>query len=208
MSEIRLTKNELRDQQHKLVQLQRYLPTLQLKKAMLQSEVGAIQQHIHTLEKEFDQQKSSVLGFISLVSEGGMKEFFNALNFKDLKTSSENIAGVEIPVLEGIEFEESKYSHFVTPIWWDSALKHLRQLLLKKQHVKFAQQKKELLEAELRSVSIRVNLFEKILIPRTLNNIKKIKVFLGDQQLSAVATSKIAKMKTLLKKKSEVEELV
>lgn len=50
-------------------------------------------------------------------------------------------------------------------------------------------------------VSIRLNLFEKILIPRTKKNIKKIEVFLGDQELAAVAQAKVAKSK-ILKKKS------
>ena len=56
-----------------------------------------------------------------------------------------------------------------------------------------AAEKKAALEKELREVSIRVNLFEKILIPRALSNIKKIKVFLGDQQLAAVSQAKVAK---------------
>ncbi len=51
------------------------------------------------------------------------------------------------------------------------------------------------LEKEWREVSIRVNLFEKVLIPRCQKNIKKIKVFLGDQQLAAVSQAKVAKGK-------------
>ncbi len=39
MAETKLTKNELRNQQTHLAQLEKYLPTLQLKKAMLQAEV-------------------------------------------------------------------------------------------------------------------------------------------------------------------------
>ncbi|HEY5259666.1 MAG TPA: V-type ATP synthase subunit D, partial [Rhabdochlamydiaceae bacterium] len=50
---------------------------------------------------------------------------------------------------------------------------------------------------ELRDVSIRVNLFEKILIPRAQGNIRKIKIFLGDQQLAAVCQAKVAKQKIL-----------
>ena len=39
MAEIKFTKTELRSQQLKLDRLRKYLPTLQLKKAMLQVEV-------------------------------------------------------------------------------------------------------------------------------------------------------------------------
>ncbi|EKE08245.1 MAG: V-type ATP synthase, subunit D [uncultured bacterium] len=62
-----------------------------------------------------------------------------------------------------------------------------------------AEEKKRSLEKELREVSIRVNLFEKVLIPRAQENIKKIKIFLGDQQLSAVAQAKVAKKKIFLR---------
>jgi V/A-type H+-transporting ATPase subunit D len=38
-----------------------------------------------------------------------------------------------------------------------------------------------------------VNLFEKIKIPEAMDNIKKIRVYLGDQQTAAVVRGKIAK---------------
>jgi V/A-type H+/Na+-transporting ATPase subunit D len=73
----------------------------------------------------------------------------------------------------------------------------LRALAEAKARVEIAEEKKRALEEELRQVSIRVNLFEKVLIPRAVENIKKIKVFLGDQQLNAVARAKVAKSKIL-----------
>ncbi len=67
-------------------------------------------------------------------------------------------------------------------------------------------EKKRALQKELRDVSIRVNLFEKILIPRSQDNISKIRIFLGDQQLAAVAQAKVAKQKIERRKKA-VKEL-
>jgi V/A-type H+-transporting ATPase subunit D len=49
------------------------------------------------------------------------------------------------------------------------------------------------LDRELRITTQRVNLFEKIKIPQTQDNIKKIQVYLGDQQTAAVVRGKIAK---------------
>jgi V/A-type H+-transporting ATPase subunit D len=62
-------------------------------------------------------------------------------------------------------------------------------------------EQRQALEKEWREVSIRVNLFEKILIPRAVENIRKIKVFLGDQQLAAVSRAKVAKTKIEASKK-------
>lgn len=205
MSNIRLTKNELRNQQHKAAQLSRYLPTLQLKKAMLQLEVFAVQSVIDETELEFDHLRNKALKFAGMLSQPGMKSFLDSLEIKEIFTSLENIAGVEISNLEKVEFYEIEYSLVATPFWWDSALIKARELVTFREKLFFLRKKKTLLEEELRAVSIRVNLFEKILIPRTMANIKKIKVFLGDQQLSAVATSKVAKQKITLKKRQEEE---
>ncbi|MDN3507967.1 MAG: V-type ATP synthase subunit D, partial [Simkaniaceae bacterium] len=89
---------------------------------------------------------------------------------------------------------------FDTPLWFDDVKRQLRAFKTGEEKVAVAKARKEALEAELRDVSIRVNLFEKIIIPRTQANIKKIKVFLGDQQLAAVAQAKIAKRKIAAKR--------
>ena len=69
-----------------------------------------------------------------------------------------------------------------------------------REKIHVAEEKKHALEKDLRDVSIRVNLFEKVLIPSSEQNIKKIKVFLGDQALAAVAQAKVAKQKILAKR--------
>jgi V/A-type H+/Na+-transporting ATPase subunit D len=53
----------------------------------------------------------------------------------------------------------------------------------------------ELLSAELRVTSQRVNLFEKVKIPETKENIRNINIFLGDQQTAAVVRGKMSKSK-------------
>ena len=41
----------------------------------------------------------------------------------------------------------------------------------------------------------RVNLFEKVMIPNTQDNIRRIRIALGDQMTAGVARAKIAKAK-------------
>jgi len=195
MAQIKLTKSELRLQQLKLTQLTRYLPTLQLKKAMLQTEVMLAQQEIEELEGKYREEKKEVENFQSLLSMEALRELTDALYIVEVKKDYESIAGVEIPLYREVVFQETSYWSFDTPLWLDDAILSLRSLLRAKEKIFIAKEKKRLLEAELREVSIRVNLFEKVMIPRTLENIKKIKVFLGDQQLAAVCQAKVAKRK-------------
>lgn len=195
MAEIKLTKNELRNQQVNLAQLEKYLPTLQLKKAMLQAEVNEVRHEIERLEKDFDIKRQAVDLFSGLLATKTTINPLKAAIIKQVHKRYENVAGVEVPYYEGVDFEEFSYSLFETPPWVDAAVVELRHLTQLREHIKVVHEQWEALEKEWREVSIRVNLFEKILIPRAADNIRKIKVFLGDQQLAAVSRAKVAKTK-------------
>lgn len=199
---VKLTKTELRKEQTRLSQFQRYLPTLQLKKAMLQFEVSVASMEISRLFEELRLVRIQVEEFTPFLLE---KVSVNLLSFAEVirvKKRYENIAGVEIPLFEDITFKDADYALFETPAWTDTAIDVLRELATVREKISIAEEKKRALEKELRAVSIRVNLFEKILIPRSLANIKKIRIFISDQQLSLVAQAKVAKKKIAAKKKA------
>jgi V/A-type H+/Na+-transporting ATPase subunit D len=195
MAEIKLTKNELRTQQNLLGQLQKYLPTLQLKKAMLQAEVAEARVEVAECEGVYHRLHRQVEEYSLLLSETLTINLTGSVKIEKVGRRYENIAGVEVPYFDGIAFADFTYNLFETPPWVDPVVKGLRELTEANVRIKIAEEKKRALEKEFREVSIRVNLFEKILIPRASSNIKKIKVFLGDQQLSAVSRAKVAKAK-------------
>lgn len=201
MTELKLTKSELRGQRVKLSQLRRYLPTLQLKKALLQSEVNEARQEILKLEDAFHEKRLVVSDASGLLSYTIGLDIENSAKVEKIKKRYENIAGVDIPIFEDVSFEDFSYSLFDTPPWLDAYIVDLREMMRAKSEVIVAQEKKTVLESELREVTIRVNLFEKNLIPKALQNIRKIKVFLGDQELAAVCQAKVAKAKIVKKKK-------
>lgn len=195
MAEFKLTKSELRVQQQRLIQLQKYLPTLQLKKAMLQTEIQEARQEIQVAETLFDKQFERIDSYSALFSEEYKNTLIKASQIQTVQKRFENIAGLDVPYFESIEFVPFSYSLFDSPPWIDGAIQDARALKEAHTRIQITFEKKNALEHELREVSIRVNLFEKILIPRALRNIKKIKVFLGDQQLTAVSQAKVTKTK-------------
>lgn len=202
MSTLKLTKNELRSQQTRLSQFQRYLPTLQLKKAMLQFEVNLVQMEISRLKSELSMVRSQVESFSPLLLEKVNCDVVSYADILQVKKRYENIAGVEIPILDKVVFREVDYSLVDTPVWTDRATELVRELVIARETLTIAEEKRRALEKDLRDVSIRVNLFEKILIPRAQENIKKIRIFLGDQQLASVAQAKVAKKKIALRKEA------
>src|SRR5579859_3503392 len=116
MAEIKLTKTELRAQQIKLDRLSKYLPTLQLKKAMLQMEVNQAQIEIEALTSEFGLAHEKVSKYSQLLTDRSATELFSAVKVRDVVRAHENIAGVDIPIFQSVLFEPPMYSLFDTPI--------------------------------------------------------------------------------------------
>ncbi|MDR3160306.1 MAG: V-type ATP synthase subunit D [Spirochaetaceae bacterium] len=192
MAKIKLTKNELKKQKDALKMYRRYLPTLMLKKQQLQAEIRTIEVRIRELMEEKSRVDESFKSWIAVFGETGV---FTAdlLRITGIRTGLGNIAGVAIPVFEGAGFEISPYDMVLKPLWLDTALDRMRQVLLLDLEATVLEEQRRRLDHELRVTTQRVNLFEKIKIPETRGNIKKIQVYLGDQQTSAVVRGKIAK---------------
>jgi V/A-type H+-transporting ATPase subunit D len=192
MAKIKLTKNELKKQKDSLKMYQRYLPTLMLKKQQLQAEIRGTEIRIKELRDEKERIDSVFKSWIAVFGE---KAVFTPeiLKIIRIKTSQGNIAGVAIPIFEGAEFETALYDLVAMPLWLDPAIERMKQVFLLDLEARGVEEQRKRLDHELRVTTQRVNLFEKIKIPETKSNIKKIQVYLGDQQTSAVVRGKIAK---------------
>jgi len=195
MAKIRLTKNELKKQKDSLKMFKRYLPTLMLKKQQLQSEIRITDTRLKELQIAKVQLDESFKPWIGVFGETGVFTK-DMLKITSLKTGYGNIAGVPIPVFEGAEFEMAAYDLTTTPAWLDKAIECMKKALLLEMEFTVIEEQKKRLDKELRTTTQRVNLFEKVKIPETRGNIKKIQVYLGDQQTASVVRGKIAKSGT------------
>jgi V/A-type H+-transporting ATPase subunit D len=77
----------------------------------------------------------------------------------------------------------------------DTATEWMKKILAVTAEHQIVTRQKDLLSAELRTTTQRVNLFEKVKIPETIAEIKKIGIYLGDQQTAQVVRGKISKKK-------------
>ena len=127
---------------------------------------------------------------------GAAREIESKVRIEKIKASEQNIAGVPIPVFEGVEFAPLPIDRFATDWYFDDAVEALKRAAELKEEYKILYRQYELLAEELRTTGQRVNLFEKVKIPECQENIRKIRIMLGDLETSAVARSKIAKRKT------------
>ena len=192
MAKIKLTKNELKKQKDSLKMYKRYLPTLMLKKQQLQAEIRNTEVRIRELEQKKEKIDESFKTWIGVFGEKGVFTP-DIVKITNIKTAVGNIAGVSIPLFQGAEFESGSYDLARTPLWLDTAADKMKQALLVDLEAQTLEEQRKRLDHELRVTTQRVNLFEKIKIPETKGSIKKIQVYLGDQQTAAVVRGKIAK---------------
>ena len=196
---IKLTKNELKKQKDNLKQFQRYLPTLQLKKQQLQSVIMKVRNDLAEKEAERIQMIGDLDDWVDVFAENEI--FDEGLRLERLVepdkviTKEDNIAGVKVPAFEELTFKDINYNVDDYPLWVDTAVFKLREIARLDALAATLRKQVELLEAELRTTSQRVNLFEKVKIPEAKENIRVIQVYIGDQQTAAVVRGKISKNK-------------
>jgi V/A-type H+-transporting ATPase subunit D len=190
---IKLTQGELKRQRDALRQYERYLPTLQLKKQQLQLEILHQQSTLRECKKSLSEKKKSSEVWSGLLVEA--PEIRQWLIMEKIITAKKNIAGVDIPVFERVDFKPAEYDLFLTPLWVDTGLDILREMISFQEEIQVIEKGISILKHELRITTQRVNLFEKIKIPEAKESIRLIKIYIGDQMTNAVGRSKIAKNK-------------
>ena len=198
MAKIKLTKNELKVQKDALKMYRRYLPTLTLKKQQLQAEIRTIEAKAKAVRKAKAELEQSFGSWIAVFSE---EQAFpkGIIKVSNIRKGKGNIAGVDIPTFDGADFERGDYDLYYTPLWVDIAANHMEKAIMLDLEAEVLDEQVKLLGAELLATSQRVNLFEKVKIPETEENIRKISIYMADQQVSAVVRSKISKNKIALR---------
>jgi len=185
----------------------RYLPTLTLKKQQLQSEIRTIEAKAKAVRKSREDLEKGFRDWIAVFSE---KDAFpeGIIQVSNIRKGFGNIAGVEIPIYEGADFSRGEYDLYETPLWVDIAVRHMEKAISLDLEAEVLDEQVRLLTAELLATSQRVNLFEKVKIPETEENIRKISIYMADQQVSAVVRSKISKRKIAIRNADASEQEV
>lgn len=197
MGKVKNTKTELKAQRDALKRYQRYLPTLQLKKQQLQMEIRQVEQRVAEKKAEEEAARGALADWVKLYSEP--LDYLSWLAVESIDVDIGNIAGVAVRTLREIRFRRTAPDLWATPVWLDEGLSTLETLFRLRIERRLIEEQLRLLAEELRTTSQRVNLFEKVKIPESADNIRRIRIFLGDENTGAVVRSKIAKNKAVKK---------
>ena len=193
MAKLKLTKTSLKKQRDDLKRFQRFLPTLELKKEQLIVEMRRVEFEYDKKINEELSLRDDVNKWVELFAEPVGLD--NLVLLTDVVTKQGNIAGVYIPVFIEAKFDVKEYDLLNTPLWIDRGVEVVKQLATFQAEREILSKQKDLLQHELRLTIQRINLFDKVKIPECRESIRKIRIYLGDQDANAVARGKIAKTK-------------
>jgi V/A-type H+-transporting ATPase subunit D len=190
-----LNKTTLKKQRDQSKLYRRFLPSLELKRQQLQAAWRKSQAELAVLEADAERVRADLETLYPLVggSTIDVAEMEHWVQIVEFKLKTENVVGTLVPLLDKLRLEVQEYSRLIMPFWVDSLVAALQQMVRLRVRVQIAKQRTDVLAAALRRVTQRVNLFDKVLIPRAEENIRRIVIFLSDQERAAVVRSKIAK---------------
>ncbi len=194
MAKLQLNKSSLARESRSLRTFLRFLPSLDLKRQQLMAaRTSAALALKETLER-IETLRAEVGRDLPMLSNRDV-ELTHLVRVASIELGSENLLGARLPTLQRVELEARPYGLLAKPHWVDNVVARLGEMLHLRVRAQVQERRLSLLDASLRTITQRVNLFDKVLIPRTRSNIKRIKIHLSDKEMAAVVRSKIAKRK-------------
>ncbi|KAF0160198.1 MAG: V-type H+-transporting ATPase subunit D [Syntrophaceae bacterium] len=189
---IKLNKVSLREQKQKMALYQRFLPALEARKQQFLMQLAVVRKDIREQESALASLTADISLWAPLVRdmEDVLRPF---VKIRQVRVSMHNVAGLKIPLFQEVVFEDPSYSAFATAYSFEIVLNRLREAIRRRERLRILLEQERILAEGFRKTSQRINLYEQRLIPECREALRKIAVYLQDQQAAAVGVAKVAK---------------
>ncbi|MGB5275625.1 MAG: V-type ATP synthase subunit D [Gammaproteobacteria bacterium] len=194
MARLQLSKSALSREQRNLKTYQRFLPSLDLKRQQVMAERNKAVRRLAQSRRDIDALRKAAGDTNPMLANRDV-DLTHLAKITDVSLGVENVVGTRLPTLEAVAIDVRDYPLMGKPFWVDSAAKLLCQMLELRVRAQVEERRLALLERAVKTITQRVNLFDKVLIPRARQNIKRIQIYLSDLETAAVVRSKISKRK-------------
>jgi V/A-type H+-transporting ATPase subunit D len=189
-----LNKSVLHRMQAQLTLYEKVLPSLDLKRKKLLAESGRTRQAQQQLRSEQEAYNDETARRYPMLLERTLGHQ-KLVRIEKIDESVRNVVGVRLPELTRVVFAPPAYTLLGTPAWTELLVTRMQTAVEMELEGDFIKRRIRLLERALKKVTQRVNLFEKVLIPQTKEQIKKTVIALEEVHRSSVIRSKLAKAK-------------
>lgn len=187
-----MNKSVLHKERLKLKLYHRLLPSLELKRMQLVAEQAKEEKIRSGFHHEAEQLLDLIREQLPMLANRDI-DVDGLVTVRQVTLKNENLLGVILPVLDEVSFKVFAYSMLAKPQWVDRVVKEMKHMIHLQLQISIMAKRIMLLAKAVKRLTQRVNLFKKILIPRTQKNIERIKIFLGDAERAAVIRAKLAK---------------
>jgi V/A-type H+-transporting ATPase subunit D len=194
MATVAINKSSLATERTQLRLFQRFLPSLDLKRQQLLTEHKQAQRQLMEAENEINELTQSLTGLMEPLGAYEI-DLSGLVTIESVVIEEENIVGARLPVAREVKFKTAPYSMLAKPFWVDFFVEYMQRMCTMRVHLQIRRERVSRLKQQVRRITQRVNLFDKVLIPRAQENIKRIQIGLSEQERTAVVRSKIAKRK-------------
>jgi len=195
MPKVKLSKTSLQQQRTQMKLYQKLLPSLDLKRRQLMVELRKAETALGATRREIESIRQRVAEDLPMLAVPDGMDLEGLVRIDQVHLGKELVAGVKVPRLDGVEWKVAPYSLLAKPAWVDRLVERLQEAAEQRLRVSVCERRVEILTQAVRRTTQRMNLFERILIPRAKENIKRIQIYLGELERQAVIRSKLAKAK-------------
>jgi V/A-type H+-transporting ATPase subunit D len=192
MAKVALSKASLQKERDNLRLYERILPSLDLKRMQLTGVLARAREQLSQDQKEVQRVASLIAEQLPMLANREI-DLSRLVRVSSVHVEEENVVGVKLPLLKEVDVTVQDYSMLAKPHWVDAYVEQLKQMLHVLAKVRVSEKRVDVLNHAVRRITQRVNLFDKILIPETKKNIKRVQIFLADMERAATVRSKIAK---------------
>ena len=196
MARLALNKSTLNKEGRKVKAYQKFVPALDLKRKQLLAARASAEQALVQQQHEMSQIEHQVKEQLSMLPnyEGRVDQL---ISIRSVEIEQVNLVGIRLPELKSLDVILEPYSCLGTEHWLDHLAKLLKQQVTLQVQQQLLHKKLECLNYGLQKTTQRLNLFDKVLIPQSRQNIRKIQIALADAERAGVVRAKIAKRKRL-----------
>lgn len=194
MSRLALNKTSLTRESRQLDTYERFLPSLDLKRRQLIAERNKARRGVAATQEEIRRSEEACGEKLPMAADARLN-LRGLVGIRDVEVGQENLVGLRLPTLQDVHLDRVDYSFLARPHWVDALADLLENLLTMRIRLQLERQRLRVLEGAVKKITQRVNLFDKVLIPRTRDNIRRIRIKLSDTEKAAVVNAKIAKRK-------------
>ena len=194
---ILMNKNTLAALKLELKEYSSALPVFEMKEQQLKEVVQAVEESIARLKEAIRNTKRDTRTWGAVFTDSHADPSHLAQVDKVI-TKPREVAGASIEEFVEIRYQEPEIDPFATPLWMDTAAEWLEDQKTRQIMLDLEKKKLEILQEELYEARRMKNALKEVFIPETIENIRKIEIYLGDVERLAIGCAKLVKKKKVL----------